>query len=74
MNELLKRKRLEAGISALRLAQLSGSQEMRIYNFERGRFLPHKDEAIQISAALACNPRELFPVMFAKIDAMAEVK
>lgn len=70
MNELLKKKRLEAGMSALRLAQLSDSQEMRIYNFERGRFLPRPDEALRISGVLGADPRKLFPGLVERLNEM----
>lgn len=73
MNELLKNKLQEAGMTNAQLAQSSGIDEMRIYNFKRGRFLPNVDEAHKIGAVLHTDPRELFPDL-KKINETEEVK
>lgn len=61
MSELLKKKLEEAGMTNAQLAQSSGIDEMRIFNFNRGRFLPNVNEAQKIGAVLHADPRELFP-------------
>ena len=60
----LKTARLASGLTALKLAELAGSNEMRIYSIERGRFKPRVDEALRIAEVLHCTPAELFPDMF----------
>ncbi len=56
--------RKRSGLSAVALAESAGSNEVRIFAFERGRYQPHRDEAMRISAALNTAPEILFPEMF----------
>lgn len=69
MNELLIQKRRGGGLTARRLAELSGTTERRIYSFARENYLPHVDEAIRIAAVLGVSPQELFPRLADKFDA-----
>ena len=64
MNDILKLKRLEKGLSAAKLAAEAGSREMRVFAFERGRYPPHRDEAIRIAVVLGTDPAELWPELF----------
>ena len=67
----LKAARLASGLTAIKLAELAGTGERRIYSFERRNFRPHVDEALRIAEILHSTPEELFPEMF-KEDAKNE--
>ena len=57
----LKEARQAAGMTAYRLAELSGTLEARIYQWERRRFRPHDDEARRLAVVLNVTVRKLFP-------------
>ena len=60
----LRQARDEASLTALRLGELAGVHEMRVYALERGRIPPRQREAQRIAAALDTTPAELFPGVF----------
>lgn len=60
----LKNARRAAGLTALRLSELSGIAEQKIYAVERGRYRPRRDEALTWAAALAMPPETAFPELF----------
>lgn len=62
----LKTARKRAGLTALALGQAAGVNELRLYQLERGRFPPHRDEAERLAAALGMKPEKLFPALFVK--------
>lgn len=57
----MKKKRLELGLTAARLAELAGTQEMRVYFLERDRFLPKVPEAVRLAGALTQQTRLSVP-------------
>ena len=59
----LKAARLRAGLTALRLAELTkgGTCENRLFQFERGRFKPRAAEAAALARALGLSVETLFP-------------
>lgn len=60
--------------TALQLAAEIGSNEMRVYAVERGRFKPRPDEARRWAAVLGVAPEVAFPdVDFTPADASAKV-
>ena len=59
----LKAERLRAGLTALRLAELTegGTTENRLFQLERGRFKPRAAEAAALANALGMAVEALFP-------------
>ena len=57
----LRKARKEAGLTAIRLAELAHSAEQRVFHIERGRYRPKPDEAERIAAVLNSTVAELFP-------------
>ena len=57
----LQLKRTTAGLTAADLARLADTAEMRVYQFERGRFRPRPDEAARIAKVLGADVDDLFP-------------
>ena len=59
----LKAERLRAGLTALRLAELTegGTTENRLFQLERGRFRPRAVEAAALARALGRSVEDLFP-------------
>jgi len=57
----LKRARLQAGLSAIQLADIASTTENRLYQLERGRFRPRPAEAAGLAAALNQELSKLFP-------------
>ena len=53
--------RRAAKITAIRLAELLGTNEWKIYGFERGRYRPTRSEAETIAAVLKRPVEEVFP-------------
>ena len=53
--------RRKAGLSAAVLAEVAGTDEMRVFAFERGRYKPHPDEADRIARVLGQPVETLFP-------------
>lgn len=62
--DTLRNARLALGLSALRVSELTGIRECRLYGLERGRGRLHRDEAILIGAALNVPPETLAPEIF----------
>ncbi|NLN03100.1 MAG: transcriptional regulator [Lentisphaerae bacterium] len=60
----LKTARLRAGLTALRLAELTagGTTENRLFQLKRGRFKPRAAEAAALARALGMAVEELFPL------------
>ena len=60
----LKTARMRAGLTALRLAELTagGTTENRLFQLERGRFKPRAAEAAALARALGLSVEELFPL------------
>ena len=61
MKNNLRLFRTSGGFTAQKLADLAGSEEMRIYYIERGRFRPKPDEAVRLATALNSTVDQLFP-------------
>ena len=59
----LKAERLRAGLTGLRLAELTkgGTTENRLFQLERGRFKPRAAEAAALARALDLSVEMLFP-------------
>lgn len=59
----LKAERLRAGLTGLRLAELTkgGTTENRLFQLERGRFKPRAAEAAALARALDLSVETLFP-------------
>jgi transcriptional regulator with XRE-family HTH domain len=59
----LKAERLRAGLTGLRLAELTkgGTTENRLFQLERGRFKPRAAEAAALARALGLSVETLFP-------------
>ena len=59
----LKTARMRAGLTALRLAELTegGTTENRLFQLERGRFKPRAAEAAALARALGLSVPALFP-------------
>jgi len=63
--EHLRIARLRLGMTALDLAEAAGNlTEPKVYNVERGRCAPTRDEALSWAAALAMPPKTAFPEVF----------
>ncbi len=60
----LKTARLAAGLSAIELGENIGISEQRIFDIERGRYLPKPAEAHKWAGVLCINPEFAFPEMF----------
>lgn len=63
----LRNARRAAGLTALRLSELSGVTEQKIYAVERGRYRPTRGEAITWAAVLGMPPEDCFPELFNQI-------
>jgi putative transcriptional regulator len=61
MQNNLRLFRTSGGHTAKKLADLAGSEEMRIYFIERGRFRPRLEEATRLASALNSTVDQLFP-------------
>jgi len=59
----LRDARIASGLTALELADIAGTTEMRVYSVERGRFRPRPGEARRLAVALGANPAEMFPAV-----------
>ena len=60
----LRDARRAAGLTALRVSEMTGIRECRLYGLERGRGRLHREEAIVIGAALNVPPETLAPELF----------
>lgn len=61
----LKDARRARGLTALALSAATGIKEEKIYQVERGRYAPNREEAARWAAALRMPPRIAFPEYFA---------
>jgi len=61
----LKIARLSLGLTALALGERAAIHEEKVFQVERGRYLPTRDEAIRWAAALGMRPTKAFPEFFA---------
>lgn len=61
MKNNLRLFRMSGGYTAKKTADLAGTEEMRIYFIERGRFRPKPEEAIRLATALNSTVDQLFP-------------
>ena len=52
---------MEQGLTAIALAEMSGTSEGRIFAIERGRFRPRPNEGAATAHALNQQPQRLFP-------------
>lgn len=59
--EPLKDARRTAGLTAVRCAELAGTTEPRLYQLERQRFRPRREEAHRLSEVLNVPVKMLFP-------------
>lgn len=50
-----------AGLTAAALAEIAGTNEMRLYAISRRRYRPRPDEARRIAEVLRIDPAKLFP-------------
>lgn len=57
----LREARQAASLTAYNLGQAAHVREMRVYHLERGRFLPHPDEAKRLADVLGQPVETLFP-------------
>lgn len=64
--DYLKTARLALGLTALDLGEQTAIKEEKIFQVERGRYLPTRDEATRWAAALGMRPGVAFPELFAK--------
>jgi ribosome-binding protein aMBF1 (putative translation factor) len=64
--EHLKEARRAAGLTAVALSEKTEIKEEKIYQVERGRYLPHREEAARWAAALGMRPAVAFPEFFSK--------
>ena len=64
--EHLKEARLAAGLTAVALSAQTGIKEEKIYQVERGRYAPSREEAMTWAAALGLRPAVAFPEFFGK--------
>jgi len=64
--ENLKLARVAAGLTALELGEQAGVREEKVYQVERGRYQPTKEEASRWAAVLQMKPEEAFPEIFSK--------
>lgn len=60
----LRNTRKLQGMTALDLAEAAGLSESQIYNLERGRCRPSRDNAVRVAQALRAAPEHLFPDCF----------
>ena len=61
--DILKTARLIKGLTALRLGELADVREEKVYQVERGRYLPTTDEAVRWAKVLDIEPEVAFPEM-----------
>ena len=64
--EHLRMTRVKLGLTALELGDRAGVKEEKIYQVERGRYLPTREEAEQWAAALNMTAVKAFPELFGK--------
>jgi DNA-binding XRE family transcriptional regulator len=51
-------------MAAVDLGEKIGVSEQRVFDIERGRYRPRRDEAMTWAAALRMRPEAAFPEMF----------
>lgn len=56
--------RRAAGMAAVDLGERINMTEQRVFDIERGRYRPRRDEALTWSAALGMKPEVAFPEIF----------
>lgn len=61
ITEPMREARQAAGLTAIRLAELAASTEQRVFQIERRRYRPKRDEARRIATVLDLPIRKLFP-------------
>jgi len=66
--EHLRLARLAAGLTALELGERAGIREEKVFQVERGRYLPTHDEASRWATALRMTPAEAFPELFGRSE------
>jgi len=60
----LKVARLSLGLTALDLGERAAIHEEKVFQVERGRYLPTCDEAQRWATVLAMAPEQAFPELF----------
>ena len=60
----LKIARLSLGLTALDLGERAAIQEEKVFQVERGRYLPTREEAKRWAAVLNMAPGQAFPELF----------
>ena len=60
----VRKARRQLGLSALALSELTGIGEDKIFQVERGRYLPTRAEAEAWASVLRQDPEALFPELY----------
>jgi transcriptional regulator with XRE-family HTH domain len=65
IREHLKDARRARHLTALALAEITGIKEEKVYQVERGRYAPSREDAIVWALTLGMTPAAAFPEIFA---------